>query len=537
MNRHGWIIGFLCSALATLAAVSSASAASGLNVVFGSGGISRLSYNGIVLFDESVPPADSFRIVDYTLSAGGKVVHVQDDPRHSDAWNAQTRTLTRTFSWGTAAIQYAVQSSAVAMTITVANTSSSTTISGLNIFPLEVRFPMLPKDVPSGVHYGWGEPGVVVADYGSAAAAFVEEDAASPLYYGLLNDNNTAKFKNLTAWIGTQRLPWGGGLPDLHKTIAPGATEIFHASLRFGPSGSTPKTLAPDVLAAYAAALPLSVNWPDRRPIGMLFIAANGPKSNSATNPPGWLNNPRLNLLTDEGKADFAKQLVAYAEHCIPIFRAMNAQGMITWDVEGEQYPTSYIGDPRVAARISPELNYNRAIDKYFETFRLAGLRVGVTIRPQKLIFKDAMPVDQLDIADADETFNLLADKIDYAREHWGCSIFYVDSTGGGEDPSIFARVHQRFPDVLLIPENPNVGMYSACAPFGSIRQNRMETPDLVRQVYPNAFSVIDTTIEKTPTREAELIDGVRHGDILMFHGAGPVSTLVQRAYREAAGR
>jgi hypothetical protein len=108
-------------------------------------------------------------------------------------------------------------------------------------------------------------------------------------------------------------------------------------------------------------------------------------------------------------------------------------------------------------------------------------------------------------------------------------------SGGGGEDPSIFARVHQRFPDVLLIPENPNVGMYSVCAPLGSIRQNRMETPDLVRQVYPYAFSVIDTTIEKTPAREPELIDCVPH--ILMFHGAGPVSAVVQRVYREAAAR
>jgi hypothetical protein len=511
-------------------------AASPLVASFNSDGLSQLAYNRTVLYDSDLHPGDNFRIVDCTLVTGNTSFHFQDDIRYSKSWNAPSRTLTCRFDWGTVATQYEVKPSALEMTITVTNTTSDTLVNGLTFFPLILRFPKMPAPFNAGEWRSPGQPAVLVADYGTGAAAWVVEDVSRSLHYGLLNDNNTPKQINFSAWVGTAPLPWGGHTDDFRVPIKPQSSDVYHCSVRFGPTDSAASALAPDVFSAYAAAFPYSVKWSDRRPIAMFIIAANGPKSNSAVNPRGWFNNPALNFLTDAGQDDFSKRLLAYARRSLPVLRAMKAQGMIAWDIEGEQYSTvSYIGDPRVAVQLAPELARNNAIDKFFEVYRLAGFKVGVTVRPQRLVFKGDLPIQQQEITDTDEAVRNLADKISYAREHWGCSIFYIDSTGPGDDPAIFVRVHQQFPDVLLIPENPNVGIYSACAPFGSARVNRVQTPDYVRQIYPDAFSVIDTTVEKTDPHLPELIEGVRHGDILMFSGAAVPSTLVQRAYRDAA--
>ena len=51
----------------------------------------------------------------------------------------------------------------------------------------------------------------------------------------------------------------------------------------------------------------------------------------------------------------------------------MNAQGMITWDIEGQEYPhaTSYIGDPRKVSLLAPEME--PMADAYFAKFRRGG--------------------------------------------------------------------------------------------------------------------------------------------------------------------
>src|ERR1700678_3780023 len=136
------------------------------------------------------------------------------------------------------------------------------------------------------------------------------------------------------------------------------------------------------VMVAWETRSPL--NWPDRRPIGSIFLADYSHRS--ASNPRGWFNAPGFDAMGDGGTERFRKALLAYADGAIAVLKGVNAQGMIVWDLEGEEFPqrTSYIGDPRLMATLAPEMA--PVADEFFRRFRDAGLRVGMTVRPQQLV-------------------------------------------------------------------------------------------------------------------------------------------------------
>ena len=128
----------------------------------------------------------------------------------------------------------------------------------------------------------------------------------------------------------------------------------------------------------------VSLRWDDRRPVGVLFLASN--YHASVTNPRGWFNDPGLNFTGPDGAQRFRTALLAYADRSLANLRRTGAQGVIVWDLEGEQFPhkTSFIGDPRALDRLAPEMA--PVADEFFQRLRAAGLRVGVTVRPQTLV-------------------------------------------------------------------------------------------------------------------------------------------------------
>ncbi len=197
----------------------------------------------------------------------------------------------------------------------------------------------------------------------------------------------------------------------------------------------------------------------------------------------------------------------------------MNAQGMIVWDLEGEQYSKlGYVGDPRVLLTLAPEMESQGVVDEYFKKFTDAGLRVGVTIRGQHLV-QTKTGWKQVQSADP---YKVMASKIAYARTHWGATLFYIDSnallkTSQLYDASIFKRLADRFPDVLLIPEHENTRYYASTAPYAELRLGTTQTPDSVLQAYPSAFSVICTMGGDVVANHDQLVAAVRQGNILMF--------------------
>jgi hypothetical protein len=256
---------------------------------------------------------------------------------------------------------------------------------------------------------------------------------------------------------------------------------------------------------------PMGVHWQDRRPIGMLFLASDGHVS--ATNPRGWFNDESLDVVGKGGQERFKKELLEYADTSITNLQRLGAQGVIVWDVEGEQFPhkTSFIGDPRLTSWMAPEMA--PVVNEFFKKFRDAGLKVGVTIRPQQIVFDNGLPrqATALDISE------VLREKIDFARTNWGATMFYIDSNDGLWRPDEVLQLRllaRERPDVLLIPEHHALPYWAFSTPYVSLhRGNGDWSTDLARRLFPSAFQVLDISDASNDA----VVAAWRRGDILLF--------------------
>lgn len=259
---------------------------------------------------------------------------------------------------------------------------------------------------------------------------------------------------------------------------------------------------------------PTSIHWPDRRPIGVLILASN--YHSSPTNPRGWFNDPGLDVTGTNGAEHFRKALLDYTDRSIAILKRTGAQGAIVWDLEGEEFShkATYIGDPRLLGRLAPEMV--PVVDEFFTRLRSAGLRVGLTVRPQQLVFDDHGQPRQTQVFDIKET---LLEKIDYARARWGATIFYVDSNGGIRRPDeVWQLRHlaEQRPDILLIPEHHYLPYSAFSAPYAALRKgDPAETSEWARKLFPGSFQVLDIA---DALNDRGGIDAARlQGNVLLF--------------------
>ena len=255
---------------------------------------------------------------------------------------------------------------------------------------------------------------------------------------------------------------------------------------------------------------PMGIHWPDRRPIGVLFPASNFHAS--AKNPRGWFSDPNLDVTGPGGQERFKKALMDYADASIAVLKRAGAQGVIVWNVEGEEYPhkISYIGDPRLVKMLAPEMDQEAG--EFFKRFRDAGLRVGVTVRPQKLVFDHGVP-RQAGVLDMKQ---LLLDKIDYARTNWGATLFYIDSTYGILRPDEALQLRllaEQRPDILLIPEHHYLPYQAFTAPYVSLRKGTDGASAFARELFPSSFDVLDVA-DGSPD---QAVAAWHNGDIILF--------------------
>ena len=316
--------------------------------------------------------------------------------------------------------------------------------------------------------------------------------------------------------------------------------------------------------AARSAESTASLSWPDRRIIGTMFLASSpqGDKSVAA----GFANNPRryftdsnaadFDLRTAEGLKRFQDRVLRQADDAVINLKRMHAQGVITWDIEGEQYPqdTSYLCSPDQVGVLAPEMESVLAggrfaglklDDAYFKTLREGGFRVGVCVRPQHLTVDAHGRASQSTLPEGQVAGELIR-KMRYAHDRWGATIFYADSTVKGDgrtlDTEVIEQAAAAFPDSLLIPEEASVKMYRTTAPFQTfLFHDDTGTNSAVRLLYPKAFSVNlinDVAADKLEQHRDELTESVRHGDVLMLHAGywHPNNATAVSIYR-AAGR
>ena len=484
-----------------------------VSLSYGSNGLSAINYNGFQYLSYGIFGVNG---VNFVNSAGQITPGSTSGTTVYDSVHQRT---TITLNWGKVVVGYAASGSRMNVTIATTNTSALT-IRGLFYQPFNLIFPSAPREfdgVDPIVVINNGNPTALRMTAGSNALVLTNNDVVQPLLVGFpwsLNQPANTIFPVKVETSQDAMLP--NSIPFVNRPIAPGATDVYHLSLRFGPASATTKSLAADLYQSFATVYPFAVNWPDRRPIGQLIAASTA--TGFATNPRGWFNDPTVDVTTPQGIAAFQTRLLAWAQNAVVILKSMNAQGMITWDIEGEQYPqpTTYIGDPTVFSTLAPEMA--AVADQYFQTFTSAGLRVGVCVRPQQLVIPTGGGAPtQTTVADPTQ---LLINKVQYANQRWGATLFYIDSNGDPNFPigsSFFQKVAVQFPNVLLIPEHETTSYFGFGSWYGELRGGFTGTPSNVLDVYPSAFSVIYLPDGNFSANQTQLQSSVNRGDIMMF--------------------
>ena len=468
--------------------------------------------------------------------------------------NKKTDTVDLSYPWGRISCAYGKQDDRITMRIEVSNTSSEP-FNEFSVRLMELNFPRIPDGgtLEAGM-FGFGFKGpewplhqgpasipsiadprfvvpIVLVDYGTGSLNFCSDDLECSV--DVPHSTNS---------------PAGTGYPFVAtcRDIKPRASKTFNVSMRFGPAGARVQDLSRDVLERYARKYPFQLNWKDRRPIGAIFLA--GPQINVASNPRRWtMNFGEIDITNDKGKAAFRAALLKLADNSVQALKDTGAQGMITWDPEGEEFiGACYYGDPLLVPTLAPEMEFKNngaksAIDEYFEKFRAAGLKVGVCIRPQQIAMVDGKPVHQP--AEDEHAVQILRERIAYAKGRWGCTLFYVDSTATAYtwlNPDVFKAVADAYPDILLIPENESMRYFAYSAPLNSYVHHKItSTPVGARLVYPNAFSVLMAPEGDRSEDHDALESAVRRGDIFLFNGwyMNDGAEKIKKLYEEAGRR
>ena len=527
---------FLVTLLASFAGAGCAQDATAkLEVAFNDKGLAKLQYAGQELLGDGrflVLSADHLKPDGTTQSVWWGDAHETEI-----TFDQATKTLNWKMPWGSVATKYTVKNDRLDLDMTVTNNSDKP-LTGINLQPLAIKFPVAPQGWIEGypvIGANLGAPTINYASFGTGSLAVVNEDTTKPLLVGFPGRALSAERPimvanaNFAGWLQPLIDPY------LKRPIAPGESDTYQISLRFGPANATHTQLAGDLNRKFAADHPAFTKWPDRRPMAMLVLSTSSPDHHSAVNPRGWLMDTKLDVKSPE----FRARMLQYADNSVKIMKEMNAQGGVVWDVEGQEFPhaTSYIGDPRLTPTLAPEMD--AIADEFFKKFTDAGLRIGLTLRPQILKRGDDGIWLQHESPDPLQT---LREKLAYAHKRWGATLFYVDSNGDPNVPmpaAIFETLAREFPDVLLIPEHENAQYYAATLPFNSFAHfGTTQTSDAVREIYPDAASVnlvADAAI--SPQQREALLAGVKSGDILMFHGwySPANNAIIKGIYEEAA--
>jgi hypothetical protein len=298
-----------------------------------------------------------------------------------------------------------------------------------------------------------------------------------------------------------------------------------------------------------------SLQWNDRRPIGTIFLG-NSP-AYTPNNPRMWLNSQNLNLFTAEGKREFRSRMLNLAKQSIRYMKEMDAQGVIVFDIEGIEAPHphyTWVGDPRLLRERAPEMD--EIADEFFQQFRDAGLRVGVTIRSQFMFpYETPLPpqwwrtdkyrAHYWGYKTPKDAIEGVSAKISYARKRWGATLFYLDSNNE-EWFEVVSQLHQRFPDVLIIPEHTKVNpaYLGVSSPLERLDSWKFTEPKNYRKDYPAGFRSILLLDPKNFERKHQLnlydylLPKVQSGDILMINTwyPDPYQEVVKRLNRTVYG-
>ena len=511
----------------------------GLQVEFGDKGLQRLTYQGKVLEDLQRWPHDGFHIwhmkcLDEHGHALAEGPCGWGENNNGRSWNRATQTWTYRFGWGEIQVHYVVRADALDVEVTEINHGGSHMIlDGASIFPLALHLSSAQGTEIRGNTEG---PEVTSVAVGSERFVVVAPDASKAVYSGFQKGEDGAT-EMLVSSTWPDALP--AGVHAAGRVVKPGESDRFLVSLRFAGLTKPLGQIAEDAYRNWQQRWPMTLRWADRRIIGTVFLASS-PEGNK-TRAGGYPGNPRR-YFNEDGLAvqgqlgRFQMRVLNQAKEIVVNLKRLHAQGAITWDIEGEEYPqdTSYVCAPDQIADIAPEMESVVATgpyagmkldDAYFKVMHDEGLRVGVCVRPQHFTRAVDGSAHQEFLPD-ERVVQELVRKMKFAHERWGATLFYLDSTVRADGSTLPAAVIEEaaaaMPDSLLIPEESSTRMYRASAGYKTfLFHGDLGTDAAIRALYPEAFSVDlinDADPAKLALHRAELVQSVRRGDVLMVH-------------------
>ncbi len=543
------VVAALCCGTFCSSFAAKACAADGLVAGFQDAGLVSLTYAGTQLLKKGQPR------LRHVVWESGDVDDVPGSAMPTTSFDPQSLTLVQNWSQGQITCVYHESTNRLNLDITFTNRGERR-IRAVDMNVLDLAFPITPTGP------GWDndlhttsdavdDVAAIIAHYGRGTLVGVGTNLDSEFRLQLEKDFETVN-PGYNLMVGTLSKQTSDFVHVDGCRLDPGKSVRIAISLRLGPPPAGLADLAGDVFAKFRERSPRVLNWPDRRPIAMLMLASSAPQHHSSTNPRGWLNDPRVDVTTADGQENFKNQLLRQrARRCLEQCELRGAQGVIVWDVEGEEYPPLvFVGDPRKLPQLAPEMD--TIADEVFKLFSDAGLKTGICIRPSRIVRQQATTPWRHDFMGFDPVTEM-AGKIAYAKRRWGCTLFYVDTNvtlalagnGAGKKEQVdnwFVRAEQmrrlarQFPDVLIIPEFQYAGYYSHLSGYRELRGGIASTSERDRLAYPGAFSVINVADGPIAERRGDLLDAVRRGDILMFRGwfGTRENAAVQAIYEEA---
>ena len=208
---------------------------------------------------------------------------------------------------------------------------------------------------------------------------------------------------------------------------------------------------------------------------------------------------------------------------------------------------------------LAPEMD--AIADELFAMVKAAGLRVGMTLRPQILTptpgwntsvppNRAPQPYYQRDLFRPDNSSDVQAyaanivRKASYAITRWHCDMFYVDSTANrADDPlpfEIWDLVSAALPNTVFFPEETSINDFATVAPLQNDWSDAaIGVNPAAKLIWPGAynFQLLQNDINLTKTPIDEWVSLVREGDILSVSAwyADDQTTIIKQIYEMAA--
>lgn len=270
---------------------------------------------------------------------------------------------------------------------------------------------------------------------------------------------------------------------------------------------------------------------PDRRPIGISFFAQT--EFRTKENPRGFFDA-------------FVKDPEGYLATTIRMAKEMNCQGILTWDIEGQEHdhPNSYVGDPLCNC---PEIPRAR-VKQYVADCKAAGLWNGFTIRHTRGVLGLNGKARRVWCDPVDSIVSLIQD----CRFTYGDNVraFYIDDYRDSNNPGsnafgtfgtdVFAAIFKKLEphkaagySPLLIPEfyGPGVETMEGILPARWV--NTQPSRPFQEIIFPDPKDRIPTAKE-----QMQRIIDFKLGDIpaVTVNWDAPWNKYVMDGYRRSGG-